>query len=65
MLCSRTDFKTYFRPKRFEECQARMTRDFANESSLFVEVHSLKIRLILGEDFVGLRDNPDLYNRCK
>lgn len=37
-----------------------MAGDLADESALFVEVHSLKVRLVAGEDLIGLRDNPDL-----
>lgn len=40
-----------------------MARDLTDESALFVEVHSLKVRLITGKDLIGLRDNPDLERR--
>ena len=39
-----------------------MTRDFAYESSLLVEVHPLQVRFIIREDLVGLRNDPDLYD---
>lgn len=37
-----------------------MAGNLTDESALFVEVHSLKVRLVAGEDLIGLRDNPDL-----
>lgn len=40
-----------------------MAGDLTNESPLFVEVHSLKVRLVAGEDLIGLWDNPDLKGR--
>lgn len=40
-----------------------MAGDLADESALFIEVHPLKVRLVAGEDLVGLRDNPDLEER--
>jgi hypothetical protein len=40
-----------------------MAGDLADESALFVEVHSLEVRFIAGEDLIGLRDDPDLERR--
>lgn len=37
-----------------------MTRNFADKAALLVEIHSLEIRLVAGEDLVGFGDNPDL-----
>jgi hypothetical protein len=51
---------TYLAPECLEEIHARMACDLANESTLLVEVHTLKIWVIAGEDLTGLWDNPDL-----
>jgi hypothetical protein len=37
-----------------------MTSDLADKFSLFVEIHALEIRFVVGEDLVRLRDDPDL-----
>jgi len=50
----------YLTAERLEERQSRMTGNFTDESALFVEVHSMEVGLVAGEDLVGLRDNPDL-----
>lgn len=58
-----TAIATYLAPECLEEVHARMTRDLADETALLVEVHSLEIRVIAGEDLAGFWDNPDLERR--
>jgi hypothetical protein len=53
----------YLTAERLKEGQPRMAGDLADESALFVEIHSLKVRLVAGEDLIGLWDNPDLEGR--
>lgn len=53
----------YLTAERLKKGQARMACDLADESALFVEVHSVKVRLVASEDLIGLWDNPDLEGR--
>jgi hypothetical protein len=53
----------YLTAERLEECQSRMAGDLTDKSALFIEVHSLKVGFVCGEDLVGLWDNPDLQER--
>ena len=53
---------TYFAPMGFEKVQARMAGYLAYEPPLLVEIHSLEIGFVVGEDLIGLWDNPDLVN---
>jgi hypothetical protein len=53
----------YLAAERLEEGQSRMTCDFTDETTLFVEVHSLEVGFVGGEDLIGLWDNPDLKER--
>lgn len=50
----------YLTAERLKKRQTRMSSDFTNEPALFVEIHSLKVVLIAGEDLIGLWNNPDL-----
>lgn len=45
---------------RLEKVQARVSRNLADKSSLLIKVHALEVRLIVGEDLVGLWNDPDL-----
>lgn len=40
-----------------------MPGDLAQKPPLLIEIHSLEIRLVVGEDLVGLRNNPNLQYR--
>ena len=42
-----------------------MTGDLADESPLLVEIHALEVGLIIGEDLVGLGDDPNLRGMSK
>ena len=42
-----------------------MTGDLADESPLLVEIHALEVRLIIGEDLVGLGNDPNLRGISK
>lgn len=42
-----------------------MAGDLAYEASLLIKIHALEIRFVVGEDLVGLWDNPDLQPQCK
>ena len=42
-----------------------MTGDLADESPLLVEIHALEVGLIIGEDFVGLGNDPNLRGISK
>lgn len=58
---------THLTPQCLEKGHARMSRDLADETALFIKVHSLKVRVVAGENLVGFRDNPDLgicVNHC-
>jgi hypothetical protein len=42
-----------------------MTSDLTDESALFVEIHSLKVMLVGGEDLIGFWDYPNLVVTLK
>lgn len=42
-----------------------MPGDLAYKPSLFIEVHSLEIRLVVGKDLVGLGNDPNLQDGGK